>query len=123
MSDPDLSILIQIPSDVPQEEIWNVEEKLKQIEGVTTDLQEPRDLVSSIMLILHFATTVMEPVEIIGGGIVALHDVAKLLYDFLHSKQEEKVRSTGKEKVVIIKKGKRIELYNLSIEEIERILK
>lgn len=123
MFEQNSSIIIEIPFDVAQEEAWDVEEKLKQIEGITTDLQEPRDLVAAAMLILHFTTTVMEPIGIIGGGITAIHDVAKIIYDFLHSKHKESASATGKGKVIIIKKGKRIELYNLSIEEIEKILK
>lgn len=123
MSDRNSSILIEIPSGVAQEEVWDVEEKLKQIKGVTTNLQEPKDVATAAILVLNFATTVMGTVGAIGGGIIAIHDVAKIMYDFLHSKHKEKANETGKKKVVIIKKGERIELYNLSIEEIERIIK
>jgi len=57
------------------------------------------------------------------GGIKATRDLAQIIYDFLHPQKQEIDRQRGKNKVVIIKKGKRIELYNLSSQEIEKIIK
>lgn len=123
MSNEKMTTLIEIPSDVAQQEVWDMEEKVRQVEGVETDLQGPRDVLGVTMLVLHFATSIMEPVAVIGGGIKSIYDVAAILYKFLHQTDKEKTGGEGKKKVVIIKKRKRIELYNLSIEEIERILK
>ena len=117
------ALLIEIPPDVAQQDVWNFEKQLKRTEGVTTELQEPRDLVSATLLFLHFATPIMGQVAVIGGGIKATHDVAKIIYDFLHPIGKEKSSQQGKNKVVIVKKGKRIELYNLSTQEIEELLK
>ena len=123
MSDQNTSALIEIPSDVAQQEVWDLEETLRQIEGVKTDLQEPRDVPGVTMLILHLATSIMEPVAVIGGGIKSIYEVSVILHKFLHRTDKEKPREEGRKKIVIIKKGKRIELYDLSIEEIEKILK
>lgn len=123
MSDRTTTVLIEIPADVAQQEVWDMEEKIKQVEAVGTDLQEPRDVLAGTMLVLHFAASIMGPVDVIGGGIKSIHDVATILYEFLHRAGKEKASEEGKKKVVITKKGKKIELYNLSIEEIEKILK
>lgn len=123
MPDQERTIFIEIPQDVAQQEMWDVEKKLKQVEGVATDLQEPRDLSTVTVLVLHFATSVMGPIAVIGGGIKSIHDVSKIIYDFLHSKDKDKKGEKGKKKVVITKKGKKIEIYDLSIEEIEKVLR
>ncbi len=44
------------------------------------------------------------------------------IYNFLHPKKQEAFQQQGKNKVVVITKGKRIELYNLTSEEIEHLL-
>lgn len=123
MSDQKISALIEIPPDVAQQEVWDLESTLRRVEGVETDLQEPRDVLGVTMLVLHVATSIMEPVAVIGGGIKSVYDVAVILHKFLHPTDKEKSKEEGKKKMVIIKKGKRIELYGLSIKEIERILK
>ena len=102
--------------------MWDVEEKLKQVEGVTTDLQEPRDPFTATLLFLHFVGPHLGQIAAIAGGIKATHDIAKIIYDFLHPSAKEKTSDQGKNKVVIIQKGKRIELYNLSTEEIVKVL-
>jgi hypothetical protein len=62
----------------------------------------------------------------IAGGIKATHDLAQILYNFLHPTKQEKEHQQSKNKVVIVKKEKgkttRIELYHLSAQEIEKIL-
>lgn len=118
----DQTIRIEISANVSQHYVWELEKKLQQVEGVTTDLLEPKDLASITLLLLHFAASIMGPVAVIGGGIKSIHEVAKILYEFLHRSGSEKADAENKKKVILIKNGKRIELYNLSIEEIERIL-
>jgi hypothetical protein len=122
MSEQPTTLRIEIPSDVVQQEVWDVEERLKQVEGVTTELQEPRDPIAATLLFLHFVGPHLGQIAAIGGGIKATRDIAKIIYDFLHPAQTEKTSEQGKNKVVIIKKGKRIELYNLSTEEILKVL-
>lgn len=121
--DPQTTLLFEIPPDVPQQEVWNIEEKLRQVEGVITELQEPKDFIAPTLLFLHIAAPYMVQLAAIGGGIKATRDIAQIIYDFLHSAGKEKKREQDKKnKVVIIKKGKRIELYNLSTEEIEKVI-
>jgi hypothetical protein len=122
MSDQQTTLLIEIPSDVEQQEVWDAEERLRQVEGVKTELQEPRDVIAATLLFLHVAAPYLGQIAAIGGGIKATHDIAKIIYDFLHPAGKEKTNARGKNKVVIVKKGKRIELYNLSTEEIEKVL-
>lgn len=122
MSDQQTSLLLEIPSEVAQQEVWDAEARLRQVAGVIPELQEPKDFITPTLLFLHFAALYLEQLAAIGGGIKATHDIAKILYDFLHPADKEKSSERGKNKVVIIKKGKRIELYNLSTEEIEKVL-
>jgi hypothetical protein len=122
MPDQQAALLIEIPPDVPQQEVWDIEEKLRRVEGVTPELQEPKDLITPTLLFLHVVAPYLGQLATIGGGIKATHDIAKIVYDFLHPLEKEKASEQGKNKVVIIKKGKRIELYNLSTEEIEKVI-
>ncbi len=122
MSDQPTTFRIEIPPDVAQQEVWDVEERLRQVAGVTSELQEPRDFITPTLLFLHVAAPYLGQLAAIGGGIKATHDIAQIIYDFLHPAEKEKASERGKNKVVIIKKGKRIELYNLSTEEIEKVL-
>ena len=122
MPDQQAALLIEIPPDVPQQEVWDIEEKLRQVEGVITELQEPKDFITPTLLLLHVAVPYLVQLAAIGGGIKATRDIAQIIYDFLHPAGKEKKREQDKNKVVIIKKGKRIELYNLSTEEIEKVI-
>jgi hypothetical protein len=122
MPNQQTTLRIEIPPNVAQEEFWNVTERLEQVEGVTAELQEPKDFVTPTLLFLHIVAPHLGQLAAIGGGIKATHDIAKIIYDFLHPPQKEKTSQQGKNKVVIIKKGKRIELYNLSTEEIVKVL-
>jgi hypothetical protein len=117
------TLLVEIPPDVAQQEVWNVTERLEQVEGVTPELQEPKDLITPTLLFLHIAAPYLAQLAAVGEGVKVIHDIAKTLYDFLHPAEKEKSRERGKNKVVIIKKGKRIELYNLSTEEIVQVLR
>ncbi len=123
MSNQQTTLLIEIPPDVAQQEVWEVEERLRQVEGVKTELQEPRDVIAATLLFLHVAAPYLEQLAAVGGGIKAIYDIATILSDFLHPAEKEKTSEQGKNKVVIIKKGKRIELYNLSTEEIVQVLR
>src|SRR5438105_14527580 len=122
MSDQPLALQVEIPPEVAQQEVWDLEEQCKQVAGVTTDLQEPRDLIAATLLFLSIVGPHLGQAAAIAGGIKATHDLAQILYNFLHPTKQETDRQQGKNKVVIIKKGKRIELYNLSPKEIEKIL-
>jgi len=117
-----LQLIYQIPPDVAQQEVWDAEERLRQVESVTTELQEPRDLVAPTLLFIHVAIPLMKDIAVVGGAIKATNDVAKIIHDFLHPAGKDKINARGKNKVVIVKKGKRIELYNLSTEEIVQVL-
>ncbi len=122
MPNQQMTLLIEIPPDVAQQEVWDAEERLRQVDGVTIELQEPRDLVAATLLFIHVAVPIMRDIAIAGGAIKTTHDVAKIIHDFLHPVGKEKTNAGGKNKVVIVKKGKRIELYNLSTEEIVKVL-
>src|SRR5437660_4918007 len=111
------TVVIELPLDILQQEIWDVEEQFKRVEAVETDLREPKDLVTSTMLVLHIAAATAGVVAGIAGGTKTVYEVAKLLYDFLHRSDKEQVGKEAKKKVVIIKKGESIELYNQSIED------
>ena len=122
MPNQQTTLLIEIPPEVAQQKVWNVTERLEQVEGVTTELQEPKDLITPTLLILHVVAPHLEQLASIGGGIKATYDIAKIVYDFLHPAEKEKASDQGKNKVMIIKKEKRIELYNLSTEEIKKVI-
>ena len=67
MSDQQTTLLIEIPPDVTQQEVWDVEERLRQVEGVTTELQEPRDVIAATLLFLHVAAPIIGQLAAIGG--------------------------------------------------------
>jgi|SRR5438552_12735276 len=123
MTDQKTTIRIEIPSVIQQQEIWDIEERLRQVEGIETDLQEPRDVLATVTLVLHVAASVMTSIAAIGGGVKAIHEVAEIVHDFLHKGSKENGNEQAKKKVVIVKKGKRVELYDLSVEDIEKLLK
>lgn len=118
-----IGVTIEIPSNIPQREVWDTEEQLKLIENVETDLQEAKDVTATMLLVLNIATTTVGTIASTAGGAKAVYDVAKILYDFLHRSKEKPVDNEMKRKIVIVKKGKRTELYNLSLEEIRQVLK
>ena len=122
MSDQHTTLLFEIPSDVAQQEVWDTEEKLRQVEGVKTELQEPKDVLAATLLFIHLVGPYLGQAAAVAGGIKATHDLAQILYNFLHPTKQEADRKPGQNKVVIITKGKRIELYNLSSKEIEKVL-
>lgn len=122
MSDQPITLQLEIPPEVAQQDVWDFEEQLRQISGITTELQEPKDLIAPTLFFIQAAGLYVGQAAAIAGGIVAARDLAQMIYDFLHSEKEEKEQKNGKNKIVVIKKGKRIELYNLSSKEIEKII-
>lgn len=121
--DQPITLQVEIPPEVAQQEVWNLEAQLRQIAGITTELQEPKDLLAATQLFITVAGPYVGQAIAVAGGINTLHDLAEHIYTFLHSKKQEAEQQRGKNKVIIITKGKRIELYNLSSEEIEKIIK
>ncbi len=122
MPNQPITFLLEIPSGVAQQDVWDVEERLRQVAGVTTELQEPRDFITATLLFVQVIAPHLEQIAAIGGGIKATYDIAKNIYDFLHPAEKEKTSTLGRNKVVVIKNDKRIELYNLSTEEIEKVI-
>lgn len=121
MSGQSITLYLEIPPEVVQHDIWDLEKQLSQVAGVTTELREPKDLITATLLFISLAGPYVGQAVAVAGGINTLHDLAQTIYTFLHPKKQEAEQS-GKNKVVIITKGKRIELYNLSSEEIEKII-
>ncbi len=122
MSRQKVTTSIEIPLHIEQQEVWDLEEELKLVESVEVDLHEPKDIASITSLVLHITINVAENVAIIAGGVQAVHTVAKILYDFLHQSSKKQAEEI-KRKIIVSKHGKRVEIYNSSMEEIERILK
>ncbi len=122
MSDQSITLQLEIPPEIAQQDVWDLEEQFKQVAGVTTDLQEPRDFIAATLLFIYIVGPYLGQAAAIAGGIKATRDLAQIIHNFLHSKEQETDRQKGRNKVVIIKNGVRIELYNLSSKEIEKIL-
>jgi hypothetical protein len=122
MSDQSITLSLELPPEIVQQDVWDLEERFKQVTGVTTELQEPKDVLAATLLFIHVIGPSLEQIAAVAGGIQATRDLARILYNFLHPTRQEADRKPGKNKVVIITKGKRIELYNLSSKEIEKIL-
>jgi hypothetical protein len=123
MSDQPIVLQVEIPPEVMQQEVWNLEAQLGSIAGITTDLQEPKDILAASLLFLSFAGPYIGQAVTVAGAVNTFHELAQTIYAFLHPKKQDTEPSRGKNKVVIITKGKRIELYNLSPEEIEKVIK
>ncbi len=122
MSDQSITVQLEIPPEVAQQTVWDLEKQLGQVEGVTTDLQEPRDVIAVTHLFLHVVVPYLGQAVAIAGGIKATRDLAQILSTFLHPPEKTLDQKPGINKVVIVKKGVRIELYHLSLEEIEKVL-
>ncbi len=122
MSGQPITLHLEIPPEVTQQDVWNFEEQLGQIAGITTELRERKDLLAATLLFLSVAGPYVGQAVTVAGGINTIHDLAQTIYTFLHPKKQEAEQQRGKNKVVIFTRGKRIELYNLSSEEIEKII-
>ena len=123
MADQPVLLQVEIPPEVMQQEVWNLEAQLGSLSGVTTDLQEPKDLLAGTLLFLSIAGPYVSRAVTVAGEINTLHELVQTIYAFLHPKKPGAEPQRGKNKVVVITKGKRIELYNLSTEEIEKVIK
>lgn len=84
---------------------------------------EPKDLLAASLLFLSFAGLYVGQAVAVAGAVNTFHELAQIIYAFLHPRKQEAEQQHGKKKVVIITKGKQIELYNLSPEEIEKVIK
>ncbi|SRR6266487_528728 len=122
MSYQSITLQLEIPPETAQQDVWDLEKQLKHVAGVTTDLRESKDLIAVTLLLIHVVGPHVGEAVAFAGGIKAIRDLAQILHSFLHPPQQETDRQQGKNKVVIIKKGKRIELYNLSLEEIKEVI-
>src|SRR6266516_954941 len=122
MSDQSITLQLEIQSEIAQQDVWDLEGQLKQVTGVTTDLQEPRDVVAATLLFIHVVAPYLGQAAAVAGSIKATRDLAQILYHFFHPMKQETDHQQGRNKVVILKKGKRVELYNLSPKEIEKVL-
>ena len=122
MSDQPILLQLEIPSEVTQQDVWNFEEQLRHVAGITTELREPKDLLAATLLFIQVAGPYVGQALAVAGGINTLHELAQTIHAFLHPKKQEAEQQHGKNKVVIITKEKRIKLYNLSSEEIEKII-
>jgi hypothetical protein len=122
MAELTMTARLNIPSDVPQQDVWDLETNLQRIDGVSTDLQESKDLLVATLLVLHVVASVAGPVATTVGGIKAIHDVAQLLHDFLH-RPGKSVTTTTHDITLTTSKGTQVSITNLSLEEIEQLLK
>ncbi len=122
MSDQSITLQLEIPPEAAQQDVWDLEEQVSHVAGITTELREPKDIIAATLLFIHVVGPYLGQAVAVAGGIRATRDLAQIIYDFLHPKKQETDRQQGKNKVVIITKGKRIELYNLTQKEIESIL-
>jgi hypothetical protein len=123
MSDQPTIWQLEIPSNVAQQDVWYLEEQLGQIAGITTELREPRDFLAATLLFIQMVEPYAIQAIAIAGGINTLHDLAQVIYGFLHPKKQEIDQQSGKNKVVLKNKDKQIELYNLTSQQIEHVLK
>jgi hypothetical protein len=122
MTNQPSTLLLEIPPEVNQQDVWDLEDRLRQVAGVTTEMQEPKDVIAATLLFLHVTAPYLQQLAAISGGIKSLDELAQIIYDFFHPAGKGETNASGKNKVVIIKKGIRIELYNLSLEEIAKVL-
>ncbi len=122
MSDQPITLQLEIPPEVAQQDVWDLEEQLSHVAGIKTELREPKDIIAATLLFIYVVGPYLGQAVAVAGGINTLHDLALNIYNFLHPKKQEADQQRGKNKVVIITKGKRIELFNLTQKEIEKVL-
>jgi hypothetical protein len=124
MSDQVSTLRLEIPGEVPQQDVWDLETALQQVDGVSTDLQESRSFITAAILIIGIATSIAAPITTLGDGVKTIAEVAKLLYTFIHRPTVEKAaKQTPHTLVIITKKGNRVSVTDLSVSEIEELLK
>ena len=123
MAEQRIEVLLEIPSNITKQEVWAMEEQLKQVEGVDVDLHEPKDAFSIATQILQITVSISGSFALISGDIKSIYEVSKILYDFLHNRKNKEEKLDDKKKIIITTNRKKVEIYNLSIEEIERLIK
>ncbi len=123
MAEQRIEVLLEIPSNITKQEVWAMEEQLKQVEGVSVDLHEPKDAFSIATQVLQLTVSISGSIALISGDIKSIYEVSKILYDFLHNRKNKEKNLEDKKKIIITTNRKKVEIYNLSIEEIEKLLK
>jgi len=117
MSYQEPTFTIEFSADVPQDDLYALEEKLGEIEGVQTDLRQPRDLIA--LAILAVVVVVPQAIKVVSGavgGANAIQKAAKVIYDWRHpAKHNWKLTLTRPD-------GTRVDLSGLSPEEIEKFI-
>jgi hypothetical protein len=104
---------LYISSDVPQQELWDLNDQINQIEGVKADLREERNVVADTIMMV---VTIVGPILTLAEGAKSVYELAKILYELAHKKEEG-------HHVTINKNGAKIEIKNMSLEDIEKILR
>src|ERR1700694_5713355 len=105
MSDQPITLQLEIPPEVAQQDVWDLEEQLRQVAGITTELREPKDFLATTLLFIQVAGPYVGQAVTVAGGINTIHDLAQTIYNFLHPTKQEADQQHGKNKVVIITKG------------------
>ena len=123
MPDQPITLLLEISPNIAQQDVWDLEDQLRQIAGITIELREPKDFLAATLLFIYVAGPYVAQTIAVAGGINTVHELAQTIFTFLHRKKQDADQQRSKNKVVIITKGKRIELYDLPLEEIEKIIK
>src|SRR5436309_1336700 len=80
MSDQLITLHLEIPPEVAQQDVWELEEQLGQVTGITTDLRQPKDLLAATLLFIQVAGPYVGQAVTIAGGINTIHDLAQTLY-------------------------------------------
>jgi hypothetical protein len=112
MSENTTRFALYISSDVPQQELWDLNDQINQIEGVKADLREEKaGIVETVMMIV----SVIGPVLTVVESAKSVYELAKLLYEFTHSKEE-------KHNVTISKNGTKVEIKDMSVEDIKKLI-
>src|SRR5690242_18595878 len=98
MPDQPITVQLEIPSEVTQQDVWELDERLRRVAGITTELREPKDFIAATLLFIHIVGPVVGQAAAIAGGIMATRDLAQILYDFFHPKKHETDPKSGKNK-------------------------
>lgn len=85
--DQPLILQLEIPSEVAQQEVWNLEAQLRQVAGITTELQEPKDLLAETLLLITVAGPYVGQAITVAGGINTIHDLVEHISTFLHPRK------------------------------------
>jgi hypothetical protein len=112
MSEHMTRFALYISSDVPQKELWDLNDQINQIEGVKADLREEKTgIVEVVMMVVSFVGPILPIID----GAKTIYELAELLYEFTHKKEK-------KHNVTISKNGTKIEIKDMSVEDIEKLI-